>query len=222
MDVVLPITSILPRYVFCEGYWDYQVESRGVLFAPVYFEPVVYSRRTTATRRSSRSTCPCSSTISSCAQLSHYYFGDYYEPATTTRDLRIVHVQLQQLRLRPIHVNERYRHRDDRDWIIKSGRPSCTGASTKKRDRADAGRPGRSQHGEEGQALREVLAVAAPLSELPRAGSIRSSFSRRQGRESRIREERTDVEAFRGERRIWNPRTHRAGISQAILVDGQA
>ena len=35
-----------PRgYVFVDGFWDYSVERRGILFAPVYFEASIYSRR---------------------------------------------------------------------------------------------------------------------------------------------------------------------------------
>ena len=35
-----------PRgYIFVGGFWDYPVERRGILFAPVYFESGVYSRR---------------------------------------------------------------------------------------------------------------------------------------------------------------------------------
>ena len=35
-----------PRgYVFVDGYWDYSVARRGVLFAPVYFSANTYSRR---------------------------------------------------------------------------------------------------------------------------------------------------------------------------------
>jgi hypothetical protein len=34
-----------PRgYVFVDGYWDYSVGRRGVLFAPVYFNADVYAR----------------------------------------------------------------------------------------------------------------------------------------------------------------------------------
>src|SRR5207302_2601832 len=32
-------------YVFVEGYWDYPLETRGVLFAPAYISPAVYVQR---------------------------------------------------------------------------------------------------------------------------------------------------------------------------------
>ena len=33
-------------YIAVAGYWDYTPEDRGLLFAPVYFSPNVYARRT--------------------------------------------------------------------------------------------------------------------------------------------------------------------------------
>jgi hypothetical protein len=72
-----------PRgYVFCDGHWDYPIEDRGVLFAPVYFPPSVYGRSgfsyspsiviDIGVLRLSLFTCP---------RYSHYYFGDYYDDA---------------------------------------------------------------------------------------------------------------------------------------------
>ena len=41
-----------PRgYVFVDGYWDYSVARRGVLFAPVYFNSNVYARGVSPIRR---------------------------------------------------------------------------------------------------------------------------------------------------------------------------
>ena len=31
-------------YVFVDGYWDYPLRQRGVLFTPVYFTGAVYTR----------------------------------------------------------------------------------------------------------------------------------------------------------------------------------
>jgi hypothetical protein len=70
-----------PRgYVFVEGYWDYTMDRRGVLYAPVYFP-----NRTHASRRTAY---PLSITVNignlslslfTRPQYSHYYFGDYYD-----------------------------------------------------------------------------------------------------------------------------------------------
>ena len=70
-----------PRgYVFSPGHWDYSLERRGVLFAPVYFPRSVYIRRgfsyspsiviNIGILRLNLFTCP---------RYSHYYFGDYYD-----------------------------------------------------------------------------------------------------------------------------------------------
>ncbi len=73
-----------PRgYVFTNGHWDYTVERRGVLYAPVYFpSSVVY------TRPGYR--YPLGVTVDlgllkvnlfCYPRYSHYYFGDYYDDA---------------------------------------------------------------------------------------------------------------------------------------------
>lgn len=69
-------------YVFVQGYWDYELNRRGVLFAPVYFPRAVYRRPGFSYSLSvvvdignlqfSLFTSP---------RYSHYYFGDYYDDA---------------------------------------------------------------------------------------------------------------------------------------------
>jgi hypothetical protein len=73
-----------PRgYVFSSGHWDYSLERRGVLFAPVYFpSSVVYTRPgfryslgVTVDLGLLKVNLFCS------PRYSHYYFGDYYDDA---------------------------------------------------------------------------------------------------------------------------------------------
>ena len=70
-----------PRgYIFVRGRWDYPLEQRGVLFAPVYFPRPVYQRPGFSFSASividigrlqfSLFTCP---------RYCHYYFGDYFD-----------------------------------------------------------------------------------------------------------------------------------------------
>ena len=67
-------------YVFVAGHWDYPLERRGVLFAPVYFP---------AGRTVSVTYCPTISINIDLVQVNlftrpryrHYYFGDYYDAA---------------------------------------------------------------------------------------------------------------------------------------------
>lgn len=70
-----------PRgYVFVSGHWDYTLDRRGILFAPVYFPRHLYERRGYA--------YPLSIVINTgylefgmftYPRYSHYYFGDYYD-----------------------------------------------------------------------------------------------------------------------------------------------
>jgi hypothetical protein len=70
-----------PRgYVFCEGHWDYPLERRGVLFAPVYFPRDVYVRR--GFRWSPSIVVNIGAlqiSLFTYPRYSHYYFGDYYD-----------------------------------------------------------------------------------------------------------------------------------------------
>jgi len=69
-----------PRgYIFAPGHWDYDLDSRGVLFAPVYFPPAVlvqtsfvYSPGICVDLGGLRLNLFCY------PQCRHYYFGDYY------------------------------------------------------------------------------------------------------------------------------------------------
>jgi hypothetical protein len=69
-----------PRgFLFVDGYWDYSVDRRGMLFAPVFFDASVYSRRGFFY---SPTTVIDSGVFSDQLFLrpsyNHYYFGDYY------------------------------------------------------------------------------------------------------------------------------------------------
>jgi hypothetical protein len=69
-------------YVYVQGYWDYPIVDRGLLFAPAYVSPVVYARpgfvfvpAVTLVAAALTQALFCRPTYG------HYYFGDYY--ATT-------------------------------------------------------------------------------------------------------------------------------------------
>ena len=68
-------------YVFIEGYWDYTLANRGVLFAPVYFQPAIVARRSyvyTPTYLVSHNSMVTALFIR--RGYNSYYFGDYFEP----------------------------------------------------------------------------------------------------------------------------------------------
>jgi hypothetical protein len=108
-----------PRgYVFVDGYWDLEVERRGTLFAPVYFEPTVYRRThfvyspTTVINLSF-----FSDSLFLRPRYSHYYFGDYYAPGWERAGFCAPSAFHKQYRgYDPIYAHQRWQHRDDRDW----------------------------------------------------------------------------------------------------------
>ena len=72
-----------PRgYVFEAGHWDYSLERRGVLFAPVYFPRSVYAREGFSYSPSiAIDVGVLSANLFTYPRYGHYYFGDYYDDA---------------------------------------------------------------------------------------------------------------------------------------------
>jgi hypothetical protein len=68
-------------YVYIDGYWDYAVAGRGVVFAPVYFNRHVYSQPDYYyTPSIVVSLDVFASHLFIRPRCGHYYFGDYYAP----------------------------------------------------------------------------------------------------------------------------------------------
>ena len=105
-------------YVFVDGYWDYSVDRRGVLFAPVYFERGVYSRPGYSYSPSIViDLAMFTSHLFLRPQYHHYYFGDYYAP--TYRDggfYASFSYQSSRRGYDPVYAHQRWAHRNDRDW----------------------------------------------------------------------------------------------------------
>jgi len=72
-----------PRgYVFVAGHWDYSLDHRGVLFAPVYFPPAVRTRvGFTYSPTIAIDVGALRANLFVYPRYSHYYFGDYYDDA---------------------------------------------------------------------------------------------------------------------------------------------
>jgi len=108
-----------PRgYVFVDGYWDYSMARRGVLFAPVYFDPDVYARRDYYYSPSTViSLAAFSDHLFVRPRYQHYYFGDYYD--TRYNDAGFYSrfaFQSNRYGYDPIYAHQRWEHRHDRDW----------------------------------------------------------------------------------------------------------
>jgi hypothetical protein len=74
---------VTPRgYIFAEGHWDYSLERRGVLFAPVYFPASVHVRSGfTYSPSIVIDLSLLRFSLFAYPRYSHYYFGDYYDDA---------------------------------------------------------------------------------------------------------------------------------------------
>lgn len=108
-----------PRgHIFVGGYWDYSVERRGILFAPVYFAPVVYARR----GYHYSPTIVISLGVFNDhlflrPRYHHYYFGDYYAPSYHQVGFYAsFSFQSSRHGYDPFYSRQRWEHRGDRDW----------------------------------------------------------------------------------------------------------
>jgi len=197
-----------PRgYVFVDGYWDYSINRRGVLFAPVEFSAGVYARPGFSY---SPSTVIDLGVFANFLFLrpryQHYYFGDYYAanyqangfyPAYSYNSGRFGYD--------PIFANERWRNRLDRGWEQRQQadflnrrnredlRPPRTWAEQRRMDSRAA------------QARARGLAVATPFDDLrrnqngpqrfqPVDQAQRRQFSQHAQEVQRLREQRQNLE----------------------------
>jgi hypothetical protein len=108
-----------PRgYVFVDGYWDYSIERRGVLFAPVYFESGVYARRGyhySPTIVIDMAVFPDHLFLR--PSYRHYYFGDYYAASYYSGGFYAsFSFQSGRYGYDPIYAHQRWEHRQDRGW----------------------------------------------------------------------------------------------------------
>ena len=108
-----------PRgYVFVEGYWDYSIARRGVLFAPLYFNSGVYSRP--GFSYSPTTAVDLGALVNHLflrPRYQHYYFGDYY--ATDYRSAGFLpwfSINTGRSAYDPIYAHQHWQHRQDSDW----------------------------------------------------------------------------------------------------------
>ena len=105
-------------YVFVDGYYDYSVPRRGIVFAPVYFDGGL---------RTQRGFSYSPSTVINPAvfvshlflrpRYGHYYFGDYYGSNYADAGFSPwFSFHSSRRGYDPIYANQRWQHRQDRAW----------------------------------------------------------------------------------------------------------
>lgn len=108
-----------PRgYVFVNGYYDYSVSRRGVLFAPVYFHAGVRSRRGYSYSPSIVIDLRLfNAHLFARPRYHHYYFGDYYSRNYTTDGFfPSFSYASSGFGYDPFYARQRWDNREDRDW----------------------------------------------------------------------------------------------------------
>lgn len=198
-----------PRgYVYVDGYWDYPVARRGVLFAPVYFSANVYTR---PGFYYSPATVINPAVFASHLFLrpgyQHYYFGDYYAASYSTAGFYPWYSFHSSRRgYDPIYSHQRWENRRDGQWERR-----VAADFENRRDHEDA-RPPRTwadqrvRTSRDGRSGEKRFTVAASLDELAKSSDSPLRFQPvdkkererfgQQGQEMRkFREEREKLES---------------------------
>jgi WXXGXW repeat (2 copies) len=105
-------------YVYVNGYWDYPVARRGVVFAPVRFQRDYIAR---PNFHYSPLTVISLAVFTNHLFLrpshNHYYFGDYYEPRYRDRGYFASYAYHSGRRgYDPIYAHAHWEHRHDKNW----------------------------------------------------------------------------------------------------------
>ena len=192
-----------PRgYVYIDGYYDYAVDRRGVLFSPVYFNPSVYGRR-------GFSYSP-GVTINLAAftnhlflrpRYQHYYFGDYY--GSTYTDVGFYPwfaYGSQRHGYDPFFARQQWHNRQDHNWTRR-----VEAEFNNRRDHEEA-RPPRTWRAQQelitsGRAEDPGRVVARPYGDVMKSEEGRIRFQQvDQALRQRLSQRGLEIEKFRAER----------------------
>ena len=197
-----------PRgYLFVGGFWDYPVERRGVLFAPVYFDVGVRFRRGYSySPRIVLDLGVFSAHLFLRPHYAHYYFGDYYAPSYVQGGFYTSFAFYSGGHgYDPIFAHQRWEHRQDRDWEHRlriayedrrdheGNRPPRTWADPRNRDSGPADT--RSDRARMALPIRQLAERNdGPLRFQPVAKEERQQLARRGQEVQQSREQRRTLE----------------------------
>jgi hypothetical protein len=108
-----------PRgYVYVGGFWDYSVERRGTVFAPVYFDSGVYSQPGYSYAPSiALDLALFAEHLFLRPRYNHYYFGDYYAPSYDQGGYyAAASYQSYRNGYDPIYAQQRWVNRNNQAW----------------------------------------------------------------------------------------------------------
>jgi hypothetical protein len=195
-------------YVFVDGYYDYSVARRGVVFAPVYFRSGVYSQP----GFSYSPTIAINPAVFGThlflrPAYGHYYYGDYYSSNYTTAGYASWQSFHSSRRgYDPFYAHQRWHHRNDRDWDRRvtadfshrrdheEARPSRTW--TAQRDRSTSAGANRDKSFVVAASLEDLAkSEEAPIRFRPVPKQERQQISQRAQDVHKSRDERQKLEA---------------------------
>jgi hypothetical protein len=107
-----------PRgFVFVDGYWDFTVDRRGMLFAPVYVTAAVRATRVVYSPATVIDLAVFTDHLFVRPRYHHYYFGDYYAPSYAEVGIYpSFTIEKRRVAYDPIFAQHRWVHRADREW----------------------------------------------------------------------------------------------------------
>ena len=194
-----------PRgYVFVNGYYDHAVSRRGVLFAPVYLNAGVYSRRGYSYSPSTVIDLGVfTAHLFSRPQYHHYYFGDYYANSYSTGGYYPSFSYASTgFGYDPFYARQRWNNREDRNWQQRIERDFAN-----RRDHEEQ-RPARTlvdmieRNRNASQSTDKSLVLAMSLDQLTQNQESRQRFRAVDQDERQIlTQRRQEMQKFRNDRR---------------------
>lgn len=212
-------------YIFVAGHWDFQLERRGVLFAPVYFRPGFHFHAGFIYRPGIVVNLGLFQFgFFSYPRYSHYYYGDFYD------DFHVrlgIYPRYECDRRRswydPIYVHDRWAHRAEPRWEVNVHAEF---------DRRKADRNLRPPHNyreleqrvaRAPEPQRKQMQYARPLSSVEADKSIRLRFEPVDApTQQRINEHSRSVRKYGEDRRNWESQRSTTGPVTKPLPPGQA
>lgn len=190
--------------IYVEGFWDYPVAQRGVLFAPIWYSSRGYARR--GYSYSPRVVINVSF-FNDCLfvrpSYHHYYFGDYYDSRYDRAGFYAAYsFQAGRHGYDPFYSHNRWEHRADRDW---AGRYQ---ESYRYRRDHEAARPPHTWSAQVSVSTRSatggraLIVVASPIDQLARNHDNPGRFSTvPAGDRQRLAQQGREVQQTRDRRR---------------------
>ena len=200
-----------PRgYVFVDGYWDYSLGRRGVLFAPVSFSwGHLFSARFFLLAFDGDQPVGALPIVSSCGRITNTTISATTTPPTTSRpdSIRRIPITPANLATIPIFAHERWQHRGDGQW-----EQGVAADFQNRRDNVDA-RPPRMWAAQTGDWPRSgghpreggILTGRAPLTALSKAKPVRYGSNQSIRRKTKAEPAGQSVQQYRENGKSWKP-----------------